>query len=174
MSTEAAWHDEPELTAIIYDDGADVAAIADAIVRRWADAGLKACGLIERQIPRPGRRRCDMRVTELASGAEITISHDRGALARGCMLDSDGLLRASALVQQALAQGAERAMFNKFGKSEAEGRGLRDAIADAMSRGVPTIVFTPRRNLAEWRAFAGELSTEREATDLMAAHIAAE
>lgn len=161
MSLEAM--EDPALTAIVYDDGAVVAELAARIAARWAEQGLKACGLVERQIPRPGRRRCDMLVTELASGMEIAISHDRGALARGCVLDADGLLRAAELTREALAQGAERAMFNKFGKTEAEGGGLREAIADAIDRGVPTIVFVPRRNIAEWRGFAGDLATEVEA-----------
>ncbi|MFO1115999.1 MAG: DUF2478 domain-containing protein [Beijerinckiaceae bacterium] len=152
--------EDPALTAIVYDDGAIVAELAARIAARWARQGLKACGLVERQIPRPGRRRCDMLVTELASGSEITISHDRGALARGCVLDTDGLLRAAELTREALAQGAERAMFNKFGKTEAEGGGLREAIADALGRSVPTVVFVPRRNLAEWREFAGDLAVE--------------
>ena len=157
------------LTAIIYDDGAIVPGLARAIAASWRRDVLSACGLIETQIARPDRRRCDMRVTEIASGEEIAISHDRGALARGCMLDSDGLLRAALLVQRALARGAERAMFNKFGKSESEGGGLREAIADAIARGVPTVVFLPRRNLEAWRAFAGDLSDECEAGDLLQA-----
>ena len=158
--------DTPALTAIVYDDGAIVPEIARRIAQGWSGAGLRACGLVERQVPRPGRRRCDMLVTELSSGAEISISHDRGAFARGCVLDADGLLRAAELTRRALAEGAERAMFNKFGKTEAEGRGLRDTIADAIDRGVPTIVFVPRRNLEAWRQFAGDFAIEVEADAL--------
>ncbi|MDE2363841.1 MAG: DUF2478 domain-containing protein [Hyphomicrobiales bacterium] len=160
---DIAMGDARGLTAIVYDEGAVVPDLARGIARGWADAGLAACGLVETQIPRADRRRCDMLVTELASGAEIRISHDRGALARGCVLDADGLLRAAELTRAALAEGAQRAMFNKFGKSEAEGGGLREAIADAIARGVPTIVFVPRRNLEAWRAFAGDLAVEIEA-----------
>ena len=161
--------DVPALTAIVYDEGAIVPDIARKIARDWTDARLAACGLVERQIPRPNRRRCDMLVTELASGAEIMISHDRGALARGCVLDADGLLRAAELTRKALAAGAQRAIFNKFGKTEAEGGGLREAIADAIERGVPTIVFVPRRNLEAWRAFAGDFAIEIEAATYAAA-----
>lgn len=160
--------DATVLTAIVYDDGALVPAAASRFVWDWAAAGLVACGLLEQQIARRGRRRCDMLVTELASGETIPISHDRGAEARGCLLDSDGLLRAGELVRQALAHGAQRALFNKFGKAEAEGGGLRDTIADALERETPTIVFVPRRNIEAWRAFAGELSTEIELAAMLA------
>ncbi|MDE2363990.1 MAG: DUF2478 domain-containing protein [Hyphomicrobiales bacterium] len=159
------------LTAIIYDSSAIVPEIARQIAHCWAAAGLAACGLVERQVERPGRRRCDMLVTEIASGAEIAISHDRGSLARGCALDADGLLRAAELTRAALADGCERALFNKFGKIEAEGGGLRDAIADAIGRGVPTIVFVPRRNIAEWREFASDLAIEVEAATLAPANV---
>ena len=106
-----------------------------------------------------------MLVHELASGERIAISQDRGALARGCALDVDGLLRAGVLVRQALAAGSEHAMFNKFGKSEAEGGGLRDTIAEAIAAGARTVVFVPRRNLDAWRLFAGDLGTEVEIAD---------
>ncbi len=156
------------LTAVLYDDGATVPGIAQDIARSWSEDGLRVCGLLERQIPRPGRRRCDMLVTELFSGEELPISHDRGALARGCILDTDGLLRAAELTRHALAAGAERAIFNKFGKTEAEGGGLRETIADAIARGIPTVVFVPRRNLESWREFAGDLAVEIEAVSLCA------
>jgi hypothetical protein len=55
-------------------------------------------------------------------------------------------------------------MFNKFGKTEAAGRGLRDTIADANGRGVPTVVFVPRRNIEAWREFAGDLAIEIDAS----------
>jgi len=157
--------DEAALLAIVYDDGASVAAVARRIAERWRNRGARACGLIEEQIERPGRRRCDMLVHELASGERIAISQDRGALARGCALDVDGLLRAGVLVRQALAAGSEHAMFNKFGKSEAEGGGLRDTIAEAIAAGARTVVFVPRRNLDAWRLFAGDLGTEVEIAD---------
>lgn len=160
--------DAPALTAIVYDDGATMPALASRITQDWATAGLSACGLLERQIARAGRRRCDMLVTEISSGETIAISHDRGAEARGCLLDTDGLLRAGELVRRALAHGAQRALFNKFGKAEAEGGGLRDTIADAIARETPTVVFVPRRNIDAWRAFAGGLSIEVEAADMLA------
>lgn len=161
--------DNAALLAIVYDRGGDVAHVARRFVARWRRRGLSACGLLEEQIERPGRRRCDMVVEELASGERIAISQDRGAQARGCMLDSDGLLRAGELVRDALIAGVERAMFNKFGKSESEGAGLRDTIAEAIGAGVPTVVFVPRRNLEAWRAFAGEMGQILEIGELLPA-----
>lgn len=152
----------PTLTAIVYDNGADAGQLATAICAAWASRGLRACGLIEHQRARPGRTRCDMFLRELASGSEIAISEDRGEHVRACVLDADGLLKAAQLMQQGLRAGAERAIFNKFGKAEADRGGLADVIAEAVERGVPAVVFVPRRNVPAWRAFAGEFSREIE------------
>jgi Protein of unknown function (DUF2478) len=51
-------------------------------------------------------------------------------------------------------------VVNKFGKIEADGGGLREAIADAVCLGIPVLVGVPMRNLDRWRAFAGSLSVE--------------
>jgi hypothetical protein len=160
--------DQASLVAIVYDDGDVVRDISENLAADWRRSDLRVCGLIETHIPRPGRRRCDMLVTELASGERIAISQDRGALARGCTLDDGALIRAGGLVRRALENGAERMIMNKFGKAECEGRGLRSVIADAIERGVASVVFVPRRNLDAWRAFAGELAVEREAAEFTA------
>ncbi len=51
-------------------------------------------------------------------------------------------------------------MVNKFGKIEADGGGLRGAIAEAVGLGIPVLVGVPARNLDRWRAFAGPLAVE--------------
>ena len=51
-------------------------------------------------------------------------------------------------------------ILNKFGKVEAEGRGLLDLVAMAVDRGIPVVIGVPIRNLAPWRDFAGGMSVE--------------
>ena len=51
-------------------------------------------------------------------------------------------------------------ILNKFGKVEAEGRGLLDLVAMAVERGIPVMIGVPIRNLAPWRDFAGGMSVE--------------
>lgn len=158
--------DREPLLAIVYDEGADVGSAARGLVDRWRRQGLRVCGLIERKEPRPDRRRCDMFVLELASGIEIRISDDRGSLARGCMLNEDALGFAESLIMGALAA-AERLIVNKFGKVEALGGGLRAAIAEAIMKNVPSVVFVPKRNLTAWREFSGELAREIEMCEIV-------
>jgi hypothetical protein len=54
----------------------------------------------------------------------------------------------------------ELLILNKFGKVEAEGRGLLDLVAIAVDRRIPVVIGVPIRNLQAWRNFAGGLSVE--------------
>ncbi len=49
-------------------------------------------------------------------------------------------------------------IINKFGKSEAEGNGLRAVIAEAIARDVPVLVGLNVANEAAFEAFAGGLA----------------
>ena len=46
-------------------------------------------------------------------------------------------------------------VLNKFGKVEAEGRGLLDLVAMAVDRGVPVVIGVPVRNLEALAQFRG-------------------
>lgn len=91
----------------------------------------------------------------LPDGPVVRISEDRGDLARGCMLDSGALEQTVVAVQQRL-EGARMLVVNKFGKREAEGRGLVPVIAEALELGLPVLIGVNGLNLAAFLAFAGE------------------
>lgn len=149
------------LTALVYDEGFAMDRVFGALASRAREAGLRLGGVIEKDSsPAAPGRRCDMALEELAGGETIRISEDRGALARGCRLDLDGLARACALVLSSLKQ-CDLILLNKFGKTEAEGGGFRCIISDALALEVPVVIGVPRRNLAAWRDYAGEFSLER-------------
>ncbi len=131
-----------------------IAAVAD---RLQAD-GLRLAGTVQSNIERPDRRKCDMDLILLPHGPVIRISEDRGDLARGCMLDSGALEQSVMTVQQRLS-GADILIVNKFGKREAEGKGLVPVIGDAVDLGLPVLVGVNGLNLAAFLAFAGEEAT---------------
>ena len=122
--------------------------------------GFAVAGLVERNEFVAARRRCTMELEELASRTVLTISEDRGPLARGCRLDRAALSKAESLLMDALAIRPDIVIINKYRKSEAEGSGLREPISCAAQLGIPTVVGVPCRNLDQWRAFAGELAEE--------------
>ena len=157
------------LTALVYDDGFAIGAVFQAIAANARQKGLRLGGVIETPVaPSALGRRCDMVLLDLASGQKIKISEERGALARGCRLDLDGLARTCALVMSGLPQ-SDLILLNKFGKTEAEGGGFRCVISDALALEIPVIIGVPRRNLAAWRDYADDFAIEIEASVISAA-----
>jgi hypothetical protein len=130
------------------------ALIAEVAALLAAD-GVRLAGTVQSNIERPNRRKCDMDLAVLPDGPIVRISEDRGDLARGCTLDSGALEQTVVAVQQRL-EGAEMLIVNKFGKREAEGRGLVPVIAEALELGLPVLIGVNGLNLAAFLAFAGE------------------
>lgn len=128
-----------------------IAEVADRLRTR----GLRLSGTVQSNHDRPGRRKCDMDLRVLPDGPVLRISEDRGDLARGCTLDSGALEQTVFEVEQRLA-GADILIVNKFGKREAEGKGLVPVIAEALHRGMPVLVGVNGLNLAAFLVFAGE------------------
>lgn len=133
------------------------ALIAEVAALLAAD-GVRLAGTVQSNHERPDRRKCDMDLAVLPDGPIVRISEDRGDLARGCTLDSGALEQTVFAVQQRLA-GAEVLIVNKFGKREAEGKGLVPVIAEALDQGLPVLIGVNGLNLAAFLAFAGESVT---------------
>ncbi|MCA0401595.1 MAG: DUF2478 domain-containing protein [Proteobacteria bacterium] len=149
----------PMIAAIPYAEGGYPDAILERIAREWQAAGHFVAGVIQHDLTRRDRSRCDMTLEDLASGRVIGLSEDRGAAARGCRIDPNGLAQAAALIASAFEKGQPHLLIvNKFGKIESEGGGLRAVIAEAVGREIPVIIGVPLRNLDAFDAFAGEFS----------------
>lgn len=123
------------------------------VVTRLEALGLRLAGTVQTNLARADRPRCDMDLRVLPDGPVLRISEDRGAAARGCRLDS-GALEQAVVEVGARLDGADLLVLNKFGKREAEGRGLVPVIAQALEMGLPVIVGVNALNLPALRAFA--------------------
>lgn len=153
---------EPLIAALVYADGVyPDRAIARAI-EPLREAGIAMAGTVQHEpADRPGHHPCDLLLEDLASGEVTAIAEDRGKEARGCRLDVGVLTEIAEAVAGSLQADAPRLLIvNKFGKIEADGGGLRAAIAEAVDLGIPVLVGVPARNLDRWRAFAGSLAVE--------------
>jgi nucleoside-triphosphatase THEP1 len=156
----ARLHPKSPITAILYSEGRDVDPVMDRLAQALEARGVRLAGFVQRNLPRAGRRRCDMALQEISSGEIIAISQDRGPLARGCQLDVSELLRGLQLGRKALARKPDLLLINKFGKTEGEGGGFRPLIAEALELDVPVLVAVPWRNIDSWRLFSSDMSTE--------------
>lgn len=156
------------ITAVVYSDSAAAARLLECAAGALADAGHLCAGFVQKDDTRPGRHRCDMSLVDLATGACIPISEDRGPGARGCQLDPHGLLSAMEQALEALSEDTSIVVVNKFGKSEVEGGGFRPLIERALERGIPVLIGVPWRNIESWREFAGDFAREVDAEPIAA------
>lgn len=136
----------------------------DLGTRLLAD-GWRVCGVVQINSECGPDRPCDMDVKVLPDGPLLRISQALGPGARGCRLDAGALEAAVATVARSLESGADVLLVNKFGKHEAEGRGFRPLIAEALSRDVPVLVGVNDLNLGALEAFADGM-TEPVVPDL--------
>lgn len=137
--------------------GANDRFLAD-IVARLQSLEIRLAGTVQSNIERPDRAKCDMDIVVLPDGPVLRISEDRGDLARGCRLDAGVLEDAVLGVTRALPR-AEMLIVNKFGKQEAEGRGMAPLIAEALGSGLPVLLGVNGLNVQAFRTFAAGLET---------------
>ncbi|MGE0768508.1 MAG: DUF2478 domain-containing protein [Hyphomicrobiaceae bacterium] len=149
------------IIALTYADAQLAGHVMRRLVTKLVASGVSCAGFLEHdEPPQPGRARCDMFIENLATGARVKISEDRGPLARGCHLDASMLATAIEAAREALEESPDALVINKFGKTEAEGAGFRSLIADAVGLGVSVLIAVPWRNIESWRLFAGDLAIE--------------
>lgn len=136
-------------------------AVVAEVARLLQARGLRLVGVVQRNVERPGRTDCDMRLALLPDGEATSITQDLGNAAEGCRLDAGALELAVAEVARRLAaDGAEVLLINKFGKQEAEGRGFRDVIAEALVRGLPVVLGLNPENAGAFLEFTEGAATE--------------
>lgn len=147
-----------KLAYIMAPSRGDTDLILFRLARDLAARGLNCCGTVQINTQRADKGRCDMDVQVLPDGPVLRISQDLGRSSQRCRLDPAALEDAVGLVATGLAQGADVLIVNKFGKHEAEGRGLRDVIADALAMDVPVVVGLNATNLSAFEDFAGGIA----------------
>ncbi len=127
--------------------------------------GLRTCGVVQINTDADDcEHPCDMDVQVLPDGPIIRISQSLGREAKGCRLDPEALEGAVAEVIKRLDNTIDVLILNKFGKHEADGRGFRDIIGEALSLNIPVITGVNALNLDAFQEFSGEYATAVEPT----------
>lgn len=161
------------VTAIVYSDGARFEAFLQEVTALMADRGMKLAGLIQLSLRRPGRVKCDIHLQDLATGKLRGISDDRGPDARGCVLNTDQLLRACESAAVGLSGQTDLLVLCKFGKAEVQGGGFRSLMAKAIELSVPVLIGVPLVNLTAFREFSAGFAREIELSGLGSDRLAA-
>jgi hypothetical protein len=135
-----------------------LAEVADALVAE----GWPLAGAVQINSDAGSGRRCNMDLNVLAEGRIIRISQNLGKFAKGCRLDPDGLEQAVGLVARALSGPVRPRLLivNRFGKQEADGRGFRSLIGQALADGIPVLTSVGRANMPVFHAFADGFAEE--------------
>lgn len=130
------------------------------VTERLAQDGVRMVGALRAPSPSGGNGQCDSDLRLLPDGMMVRITQDLGAGSGACRLDAGALEDAVGLVTARLtAEGADLVVLNKFGLSEAEGRGFRALIAEALGRDVPVLIGVSDAHRAAFEGFAQGMAT---------------
>ncbi|HPR06660.1 MAG TPA: DUF2478 domain-containing protein [Denitromonas sp.] len=141
------------IAAIFYPPESDPTPVLAQFVRALQARGVSLAGAIQHDTG--PRATCTMELELLPSGRRMPMSQYLGSGSTSCRLDPAAMAEAAITVQAAIADGAELAVFNKFGSQEALGDGLRDEMAATVMAGVPLITAVGERFLDAWTEFTG-------------------
>ena len=128
--------------------------LLDRLANHIVAKGQRVAGYVQK---RRADRDCGtlVYVRNLGTGHEMPITKNRGSMARGCKLDGDALATLSEQLEGDLDHAPDILIIGRFGRSEADGRGLRDVISKAMDLGIPVLVGVRDEYDAAWQGFHG-------------------
>lgn len=150
------FHAECDIAALVYEAEQD----PDATLRDFATDlnahGYRAVGMVQ-------AGQCadsSLSAVLLHNGETLLLAQDFDPSARGCRLDIARLQNAGRRVAEALEQGADILIVNRFGKRERNGNGLAFLIDRAFEIGLPVVIAVSREHFAEWVKFADGMTVK--------------
>lgn len=150
--------DAPRLAAVVFDPREAV----DLCIRAALDgfAGRRILGWLQGYEVEDRCECSDIVLTAIHGGARRSITQNLGSGSQGCRLDNAALAEVAGWLAADLADPPDLLVLNRFGKTEAEGGGLRGVLEQALALDVPVLVPVNRKQLAFWRDYAGDLAEE--------------
>ena len=144
-----------DIAGIVYGERLDVDAVLVSVTDLLRSRGIRASGLLQHFGPPTPAGKRSMYVEDIASGERVRLDLPRGSGATGCSLDPNALAKAACLLRRAIRSRPDVLIVNRFGQQEAEGRGMRPELAEAVCAGLPTLVAVSESFLSEWESFVG-------------------
>jgi hypothetical protein len=143
----------PMIAAVRATDAAPVDTILAeiaAVLRSW---GLNARGILQEECVASAGSKPVTRLRDIADGTLIQISQDLGRNAHGCRLNPQALAEAAFRLETIVESGADLLILNRFGRSEADGAGLRSTIEGAINSRIPVLIAVRDEYAAAWDDF---------------------
>ena len=148
------------LAAVIYGAGFQIDDFFTRLANRLRADHVSLDGVLQENAPGTAGLCSAMTVVDLASQSRFLISQDLGSQAKGCRLDSRGLAEIGAVLDQKPIHELELFILNKFGKAEADGGGLRPALARAIEAGIPVLTAVRAPYTEAWLQFHERLAVD--------------
>lgn len=146
------------LAAIHFEKEGNIDDLLNVVITALRIRGLSLTGVVQTSSAVHGGCHCaDMDLISLSNGQVFRISQPLGEGSRGCRLNPEGLADCSAALECELAIAPDLLILNRFGKGEAEGRGFRDVMSQAMLAGIPVLTAVRETYAAAWQDFSGDM-----------------
>lgn len=133
---------------------AEVQEVFQTLVERWRPA-FRLAGLIAEHHGLTDRACSAGYLRNVRSGERFSIFHDLGPGSTQCHLDGTGARSAADAVQRDIAAGCDLVLLSKFGKLEADRKGLFDAFTAALDARVPLLTSVSRASESLWEKLVG-------------------
>lgn len=161
---QAAHADAPMILALEGADREVIQGLLAEAARCLAAAGARVLGVVE-HLP-PGGATVDVLLLDLATGQTLPLHQNLGSGSGACSLDPASLTSACAWVETAIAAQLDATqehadvvvILSKFGRQEAEGRGLTGAFHAAVGSELKVLTSVSPSVRGEWLGFAGDLA----------------
>lgn len=158
MSNQIEQQSDYAIAAVVYADEGDAAITALwQAVRRLQQDGWRVAGLLN-PIDNKGKHSN----SELASVADnrcFSIFQNLGNHSSGCKLDAGALAAAGSVIREAIAEGTDLVVINKFGHAEIDSCGLLSEYLAAISSGIPVLTTLQSKTDCEiYKGFAKKFS----------------
>ncbi len=149
---------ESYVCVVAYDREQRPDGVLAEVVHRLKAAYVRVGGLLQGGDAGSAACCANLFLEDIGTGRRVQVLENRGAGTRGCRLDPSGLAEAAGWVREAIEARPGVLFINRFGRQEAEGRGLLDEIGAAVMAGIPVVVAMNKALLPEWLAFSGDRS----------------
>lgn len=139
------------IATIVGTDSAGAQVLFAATAAEWQAAGARVAGVVSEARALPDSYCTAGFLRDIASDRRYPIYLEETPSGTSCHVDATGVEAACAAVRASLGS-SEAVILSKFGKLEAQHRGLADAFAAAIASGKPLLTTVSRKHRDAWQA----------------------
>jgi nucleoside-triphosphatase THEP1 len=155
----------------MFDAQCDFAAVAyglhddpDRLLLQFANdlrrSGCRVAGFVQRGVHplEAAGSNADFGAVLLSGPEIVSLGHYRDHDAHCCEIDAERLAAIGRAIAQAVEEGVDLVILNRFGKLEAQGRGLIQLIGQAIAADIPVVTAVPEHRFAAWVRYSDGMS----------------